>query len=316
MRLSKGFDKRIHCMLSISMLDDTLLTHLSLETLRTFVAAAEFKSFTKAGQTIHRTQSAVSMQLKRLESDLGRRLFERNARSVRLTHDGELLLHYARRLLRLHDETLACFCGPRLSGLVRLGVPDDYATRYLPGVLARFAWAYPKIRVDVRCDTTGELIKEFKSGKLDVCLTTEDGEEIREQGKPVARVPLLWMSAADLDLHSIWRGTCEPLPLAVFHEGCLQRRWALEALERLGFAYRIAFSSLSLAAIHAAVAAGFAVTPMVKSCCGPGCGFLSDDCGLPRLPEVTVALHVRHAPEHPAVACLAEFVEDRFQETV
>ena len=181
-------------------------------------------------------------------------------------------------------------------------------------MLAQFARAYPNVRVDVRCDATKELIREFKSGRLDVCLTTEDGEDIREGGKPVARIPLLWMGAADLELQSIWRDNGEPLPLAVFHEGCLQRRWALEALDLQGISYRIAFSSLSLTAIQAAVATGFAVSPMLQSCSGAGCHFLPQNCALPRLPDVTVALHVRPAPDHPAVECLAEFVEERFQE--
>lgn len=298
------------------MFDDKILLHLSLETLRTFVAAAELRSFTKAGQSIHRSQSAVSMQLKRLENDLDCRLFERNARIVRLTHEGELLLHYARRLLRLHDEALACFSKPRLSGLVRLGVPDDYATFYLPGVLARFARAYPEVRVDVRCDTTPNLLLGLKANEIDLCLTTEDGENMREAGKALAQIPLLWMGSEDLDLAAIWKGEDRLLPLAVFHEGCLHRRWALEALQEKDIAYRIAFSSLSLTAIYAAVRTSLAVSPMLRSCSAPGCRFLAPDCGLPRLPDVTVALHVRKTAEHPAVACLAQFVEERFREAV
>ena len=309
-------DKRIHHMLKINMLDDTSLNHLSMEILRTFVAAAELRSFTKAGQSIHRTQSAVSMQLKRLENDLGRRLFERNARRVRLTPDGEILLHYARRLLRLHDETMACFNGPRLTGLVRLGVPDDYATCYLPDVLARFTLAYPEVRVDVRCDTTQDLLLALRAGELDLCLTTEDGDNLRNGCKPLARIPLLWMGSEDLDLKSIWKGTDELLPLAVFHDGCLQRRWAMKALESEGIGCRIAFSSLSLAAIHAAVRTGLVVSPMLRSCPAPGCCFLPKDSGLPLLPDITVALSVREQSDHPAVACLAEFVEERVREKI
>ncbi len=315
------FDKRIVCMVSISMIDEKVLpplplNHLPLDALRTFVAASELGSFTQAGHQVHRTQSAVSMQMKRLEEELGRRLFERKARTVSLTPDGELLLGYAKRMLRLHDEALASLAAPEMTGQVRLGVPDDYATRYLPGVLSRFARSFPKVRVDVWCRPSNELLAHLAAGELDLCVATGDGaDRVKQGGKMVSRMPLVWIGAKGLALETIWNKQ-DPLPLAVFHEGCLHRRWALEALDKADIPFRIAFGSMSLGAILAAVRSGLLVSVVARSSVDQGCAALGPESGLPPLPSVTVTLHVNEDPKRPAVACLAQFVEAGFAEPV
>src|SRR6478672_9869782 len=135
---------------------------IDIDQLKTFVAIADTGSFTRAADVVHKTQSAVSMQMKRLEDRLSRPVFERDGRHCRLTEDGERLLDYARRIVRLNLECLASFGDVDLTGRIRLGVPDDYADRYLPEILARFSRSYPAIELTVLCDETVNLLERIK----------------------------------------------------------------------------------------------------------------------------------------------------------
>ncbi|HQD57952.1 MAG TPA: LysR family transcriptional regulator, partial [Candidatus Competibacteraceae bacterium] len=157
---------------------------LDPDLLRTFVAIVDGGGFTQAAKQVHRTQSAVSMQVRRLESELSRTLFQREGRSARLTPDGEALLGYARRLLKLHDEAVSVLSCPDLSGLVRIGTPDDYVDRFLPEILARFARAFPRVQVEVNCEPSVNLRRMLAEHRLDLALITctpgaETGEILR-----------------------------------------------------------------------------------------------------------------------------------------
>lgn len=284
------------------MLDTLTHQHLAPELLRTFVAAADSGSFTGAARLVHRTQSAVSMQVKRLEEDLGRELFARGARGVALTPDGETLYRFARRILRLYDEAAASLAAPELTGVVRFGAPEDYAASHLPGILARFASVYPLVRVDVFCDATEHLLARLADGTLDLCLATSaDG---LDGGRPVLDMPLRWLGPE----HGM-PGEGGPLPVAVFHEGCVYRHSALEALERRGIAYRVAYVSPGVGGVLAAVRAGLAVAPMAEGVEAAGCRVIGAAQGLPALPSVRVTLHLRAGALPPAVEGLAGHVD-------
>src|SRR5436305_8787871 len=144
---------------------------LDVDQLRTFIAIAETGSFTRAADIVHKTQSAVSIQMKRLEERLDRAIFARDGRGSKRAEDGERLLDYARRIVKLNVETIAAF-SDELTGRVRLGVPDDYADRYLPEIMARFSRAYPAIELTVLCDETVNLLERIKGNELDLALTT------------------------------------------------------------------------------------------------------------------------------------------------
>ncbi len=160
---------------------------LQTDLLRTFVAAADTGGYTAAASTVHRSQSAVSLQMKRLEEGIGRRLFKRNGHSMLLTPEGETLLLYARRILQLHDEALAAVVKPDLTGRVRLGAPEDYAELLLPKVLSRFADAYPLVLVDVFCESSSELLKTLDHGELDLMVCTNS--EVPERGETICLNP-------------------------------------------------------------------------------------------------------------------------------
>ena len=149
---------------------------LDLDQLQTFVTIADTGSFTRAADEVHRTQSAVSMQMRRLEERIGKPLFEKDGRTNRLTEEGERLLSYARRMLHLNRETLAAFDDRALEGTIRIGTPDDYADRFLPEIMARFARSNPRVELTVICEPTPGLVEHIKRGNLDLALVTHNDE--------------------------------------------------------------------------------------------------------------------------------------------
>ena len=150
-----------------------MIPNLDVDLLKTFLAIADTGSFTRAAEEVNKTQSAVSMQMKRLEETLARPLFARDGRASRFTNDGEKLIEYARRLVALNDETVSAFTRPDLTRTVRFGTPDDYADRFLPEILARFSRTHPLVTVDVDCVMSIHLYDRVKNGEIDVALVTE-----------------------------------------------------------------------------------------------------------------------------------------------
>lgn len=282
------------------------MVQLPPDLLRTFVSAADTGGFTSAAERVHRTQSAVSMQMKRLETELGKSLFTREGRGVRLTQDGNTLYRFALRLLALHDEALAALREPALVGEVRLGAPEDYAAQYLPGALQRFATVHPRITVNVYCDASPVLQERFARNELDVVITTE----ARPDGPFCHQQDLIWIVAD----HGGPLGE-SPLPLALFHQGCQYRHNTLTALEEAGITHRIAYGSPSLAGVLAAVQAGLAVAPVARGTEAPGCRRATELDGLPPLAPVGIALRVNE--QHPSAAArsLHDFINLQMERT-
>ena len=185
---------------------------LDVDQLRTFIAIAETGSFTRAADIVHKTQSAVSMQMKRLEERLDRSIFARDGRASKLTEDGERLLDYARRIVKLNVETIAAF-SDELTGRVRLGVPDDYADRYLPEIMARFSRAYPAIELTVICEETICLLERIKANELDLAIITNCSGSMTAENFRQER--LLWATSNRHSTHIE-----ERLPLALGRPTC------------------------------------------------------------------------------------------------
>jgi DNA-binding transcriptional LysR family regulator len=264
-------------------MDPTMQTSLDPDLLQTFVAIAETGSFTLAAKRVHRTQSAVSMQVKRLEEALGRSLFEREGRTISLTPHGEILLDHARRIIRAHREALAAFDAQAVQGHVRVGSPDDYASTFLPAILARFADTHPKVHVEVICEDSTALVSRLAEGEVDLALTTQGSGE--SGGTVVHREPLVWVTSARHKAHLE-----DPLPLAVFHQGCCFRRHATQAMAQVGRHVRVAYTSLSVAGIYAALDAGLACSALLRSNVRPGLRVLTEAEGFPSLPEISLLL--------------------------
>lgn len=274
-------------------------TDLQLDWLRCFVAVVDAGSLSAAAPLIHRSQSAVSMQIKKLESAIGHAVLLRGPRHLSLTPAGAELLGHARRLLEVHGEALAAVRGPVLSGRVRLGVPDDYAGPYLTPVLRSFASRHAAVEIVLHCEQSTVLIPKVQRGELDLALVSRDRPQ---RGTLLFHEPLVWVGAPQ---YEAWRR--DPLPVAVYEAGSLARRDALAALSAQRRAHRIVYNSSSLAGQLAAVESGLAVAVLTRCSVPPGLLVLQERHGLPPLGAMEVAaVRSRQAVGTPAVEALHE----------
>ncbi|PCF93633.1 LysR substrate-binding domain-containing protein [Vreelandella nigrificans] len=280
---------------------------LDSEVLRTFVTIAESGSFTRASQQLFRTPSALSMQIKRLEETLGQTLFVREARYVRLTAEGEMLLGYGRRLLKLNAEAVTQFLAPTIEGRVGLGITDDVVGRILPNVLVQFARSHPAVQVDVVVGRSVELLAKLDASELDLALVMAAGPGQASRGEVVHSEPLVW--AGREGGVAVQR---TPLPVTLAQQGCPWRRITLNALDQAGIAYRVAYSCDHCAGQEAAMLADLAITAFPKSLIRPPLKRLSNDL-LPPLGDYQVAL-VKRAGNGDASEVLAERVVEAFRE--
>ncbi|MCA0401675.1 MAG: LysR family transcriptional regulator [Proteobacteria bacterium] len=260
-----------------------MLPVLDNDHLRTLIAIAESGSFTRAADIVNKTQSAVSMQIRRLEERLDREIFVKDGRTARLTLDGERLLDYAYRIMRLNDEAMAMFREERLSGRVKLGVPDDYAERYLPRILARFTASNPGIEVAVICEPTEYLVPNLQSCEIDMAIITHSDK--RGAGEVIREERLLWVASQRHCTHEQ-----RPLPLALGRDNCNWRRAATSGLAEMGVPFRILYTSWNSAAVGAVVLAGLAISVLPESAIRPGMRVLTAEDGFPDLPMVKIAL--------------------------
>lgn len=271
---------------------------IDTELIKTFVTIVETQSFTRTGDRLHRTQPAISMQIRRLEEALGKEVFDRTKRQIQLTREGEVLLHYARRILSLSDEAMSRIGQAALSGIVRIGTSDDYANLLLPEILRRFAEAHAGVQVDVVCDNGAAIERRLNDRLIDLALvacrgTVADEELIRTE-------ELVWIAA------SASQANGRPLPLAVFPEGCVCRATMMEALDAAGCNWRIGFSSDNIGAIHAAVRSGMGVSAVERSLVPAGVRILDRAVGLPPLAPVHLCLKLNRTSTSPVLDALAD----------
>jgi DNA-binding transcriptional LysR family regulator len=279
---------------------------LELDLLRTLVAIAETGSFNRAARAVFRTPSAVSMQMKKLEEQVGRPLFAKDGRSVALTPDGEILVGYGRRIMTLTDEAWRRFHAPEIEGTIRLGTPDDYAGQFLPQILARFAASHPNVEVDVTCVSSQELLARLDSNAVDVALVSSGAGQ--RGGVMIHREPLVWAGLRHGCAHEL-----KPLPLALSHTGCCWRRKALDALDRAGLPYRIAYTSRHYSGQLAAVMAGLALAPFPSSGIRGDLKAFGPEAGLPPLAHVELELHRSANATGPLFDAIATHIENNFR---
>ncbi|MDM0021023.1 LysR family transcriptional regulator [Variovorax sp. J22R187] len=256
---------------------------LQIDWLKSFVAAVDAGSLSSAAPEVHRSQSALSMQLKKLESALGCQLLLRGARQLQLTHEGQTLLGYARRMLDLHAEAQAALQGELVSGLVRLGVPDDYASKYLTPVLKRFAPRHGGVEIQLDCEQSTALIPRVARGELDLALVSRDHAR---RGTLLFHEPMVWVGSGQFD---VWNRN--PLPIAVYEEASLGRRSAIHSLALQGRPYKVVYNSSSLAGQIAAVESGLAVAALTQCSAPAQLQILGVEHGLGPLEPMQVALY-------------------------
>jgi DNA-binding transcriptional LysR family regulator len=275
---------------------------LSTEYLRTFLAVSATRSFTRAGEQVNRSQSAVSVQIRRLEEEVGRPLFVRDGKTARLTPEGKLLVAHARDIVRHHDAAVLALSDARAEGIVRFGSPEHYTMGLLPKLLAGFARTDPGVFVEVHCRTSDVVRKGLDEGELDIGLCTDD----YEGGQVICRDRLVWAARPGFDLNRV-------LPLAV-EDGCIFHEWAQRALTDAGRAYRIVYESRGLSGVLDAARAGLAITPAIGRTLPSDLAAYDARHGLPALPPSSVVLHTRGNPPSGHVARFREHLIAAFLE--
>ncbi|TPN82493.1 LysR family transcriptional regulator [Mesorhizobium sp. CU2] len=273
---------------------------LDLNLLKTFVAVVESGSLSNAAPRVGRSQSAVSMQMQRLEDMVGNQLLVRGPRTVTPNAIGEDFLIYARRLLKLSDEAWASVTRPKETGSVRLGVPDDYAAFLLPPVLSRFAEDHPLVTVELVCEQSTALVKTLAEGRLDLAIVTR----LPDQPLDVIRLErFVWVASPN---HVAWQA--DPLPVALFEPGCAARMNVLEALGDADRSYRCTYSSASLLGLIAVVQAGLAVAGLAQRSVPPSLRIVGAHEGLPALPDLEIGILRNLLSTTPAVDRLHDFL--------
>ena len=274
---------------------------LDIALLRTFVAIVDTGGLTSAGRKVGRTQPAITHQIRRLEDAIGRTLFDDNRRKLSLTHDGEVLLEFARAMLLLNDEARSRFAAPDIAGHVTVGTPDLYAPYILPEVLESFSRSHPSVEIQLRCTRSIHLHAALERGEIDIALMTNQPEFRR--GELVRREPLVWVAGigGGPELR-------KPLPLAVLPQGSVYRHHALEALGSAGLQWSIRSVCDSIAGLQAAVFAGLAVSVFPRCAIGPNIRRLGADDGLPPLPPVELVMHRKSQGISDAAEQLARYI--------
>jgi DNA-binding transcriptional LysR family regulator len=262
-------------------------TNLDLDTLRTLVTAHDLGGYAQAADRLGRTPSAVSLQMKRLQEDVGTALFRKRGRGLALTEAGETTLQYARNMLQLNDELLYKLQGAAIAGTLRFGCPQDFAG-LLPAVLSQFASVFPRVRVDLRVEGNGALIEALDKGELDLVATI--GFADRAGAQLLGEVPLQWIAHPDFSSRAE-----EPLPLAMLGPQCAFRKCALRGLDDIGTAYRLAATSPSLDGLWAAVLGGLGITARTALQLPAGLTSAKSLHGLPALGVLPVVLHAHAA---------------------
>ncbi|WP_415054605.1 LysR family transcriptional regulator [Halopseudomonas sp.] len=277
---------------------------LELDVLRSFIAIAETGSFTRAAAQVHRTPSAISMQIKRLEEMLGYSLLLREPKRASVTAEGEMLLGFARRMLALNEEALSRFVSPALTGYVRLGTSDDVGTRILPAVLSSFARAYPGVQVDVVVGRSTDMLAQVDSAELDLALVTSGSQVPR--GEVVYTEQLVWAECAGG--HASAR---RPLPLSLAGSGCVWREAALAALDRADIAYRVAYVSEHCTGQRAAMLADLAIAPFPRGLVHKPLKMVDVEAGLPSLGSYQIML-LQGSNRGPLIDALRSYVVQTF----
>jgi DNA-binding transcriptional LysR family regulator len=257
-----------------------------LELLRTFVSVVDSGGFTKAGERVNRTQSTVSQQIRKLEEQLGRPLLlrQRASKHIELTEDGERLIGYARRLVALSLEAHSVLCRGDETGVVKLGVPEDFDVQRLMGLLSGFAQKYPRIRLDTVNGLSVDLHERLERKEIDLALLKRD--RLAKQEPALASWPeqVNWVAGSKL------RSIEDPVPLVVYPQGCIYRNRIVHALESSGRSWRVAFASQSLVGIQAAVSAGLGISLLPASAMLADHRLLSVEEGFAPVPASELAL--------------------------
>lgn len=279
---------------------------LESDLLRSFVAVADLENFTRAAHALGRTQSAVSMQMKRLEELVGDPLFERGPRGVLLTRKGGELLINARRIVDLLDETAASLAAPALDGQVRIGIPEEYGDSVLSRALSAFSKVHSNVEIMVRYACSSAQRQAVECGELDLAVIFE--WERKPQGEVLMVDPTVWTTS---EVHRMHERT--PLPVALYEGAGWCTSFAIRSLESRGHDYRVVYRSDTGSGLKLAVSSGLAIAPLSRSNIPPGCRELTGDDGFGDIDSSNVVMYRCRSASGEAVTAMAQAIRDAFR---
>ncbi|WP_107850444.1 LysR substrate-binding domain-containing protein [Oceanimonas marisflavi] len=280
------------------------MKNLPTDLLRTFVTINQLGGFTQAGERLGRSQPAVSLQMKRLEELLDAKLFNRG-QGLQLTEEGQLVLNCAQRMLDLNDSLLSRLGSPRVSGSVRLGIPNDFEVSFLAATLGRFSQAYPNITLDVSSDISVNLLDDYNKGAYDLVMAIEESRQDHSQLTDYITEPLVWVRKSNIML-----SPDEPLPLILYPKGCLYRKSIINALNRANLPWRIVYSTSSLLGIHSAIKAGLGISALSKSTAPDGMEASPVFAHCPDLGSVSIGFRYDSNKLSPAGRMLLDYLKN------
>jgi DNA-binding transcriptional LysR family regulator len=286
-----------------------MIRNIDVDLLRAFITIYETSSFSHAAKRLGRTQSTISQQIKKLEEILERGVFLRNNRSVSLTTEGEVLLPYARQIISINDEVFGRITKPDISGTVRMGVPEAFATNHLPDILVQFAQSHPCVALEVHCDLTHNIIEKFEKGDFDLALIKQD-KKTKIYGKRIWRENLVWAGLSEKPFHL---GGALPLILSPYP--CIYRTKTLEALEKKNIKWNAVFTSSNMSGRIAAAKAGLGITTIPKEMLSQAHGLssLNQSSGLPKVSDIEIDLLQNEEIMSDASKRLAEHIIFAFE---
>lgn len=281
------------------------VVNLPTALLRTLVTVVDLGSFTRAGETLGRTQPAISLQIRRLEELTGVVLVNKLSKTPKLTPEGEILSIYARQILSLNDEAIGNFRRNRDTRAVRVGLPTDYSTAFLQGALTDFVLQNPDIQLEIRCELSSVLLDSLRAGELDVvvAMTSEKVSEF------LARAWLerpIWVASKENQVHKQ-----SPVPLVSHGDGCEYRRRMTEALQSEQRAWRLAYSSPGISGVQNAVIQGLGVSAMTERTVSPEMCVLGESDGFPALANIRVGLYFEQHRQSQGGLQLVNYLMDR-----
>jgi DNA-binding transcriptional LysR family regulator len=284
------------------------IVNLQTDLLRTFVSVVDLGGYTKAGEALGRSQPAISLQMRRLEDAVQAALISQQGRSLRLTAEGEVLLSYAREILRLNDEAAAYFRRSAIAGVLRVGLPTDYSVAFLQGALTEFARNHAEVSLEIRCDLSPRIIEQLHADELDLAIAMMQKGNLPYLSRSWIERPI-WAAARDFAVD-----LSRPVPLAAHPEGCDYRARMIQALDAARLRWRIAYTGPGITGLQDAVLSGIGVTALTRRTLLAGMRILTEADGFPPLEEIRVGLFYKHPRLSSAGLKLVNFLVARLDD--
>lgn len=281
------------------------MKQLSLDTLRTLVSVVDLGGFAKAGELLGRSQPAISLQIKKLEDQLGKRLFNKVGQRQVVNQDGRLLYNYAKNMLAINDEVFRQFEQTSLRGRLRLGIPSEFASTLLPSIVGEFSQLYPDVALEVTSALSRNLLGDARQSEFDLILALQPPDEPHE-GELLVDDELVWVGDSTMPMPA------KQLSLVLAPDGCIYRSRVIEQLKQQTTAWRISYTNADLYGLIAAIKQGLGVTALAKSSVPKELDVIRHRL-LPELGRVSICLFNRDT-QHPQIsATLSEFIKRRLR---